>query len=171
MKKAIMIIVTILLLTACGNSSNAGHLSHQIYPLEVSGILEYDGNRFSVAVTMPRAEDVRIVISEPEEISGAVFSLSEGEISVTCGEITAKLADNYPATDGILLLRYMFSLSGDSFLGARVVNEDGVKYSRADYRTEVGEVSVYVQVGDTSPTRLTGKLNGHMLEFVFVNEP
>ena len=59
----------------------------------------------------------------------------------------------------------------DSFLGASVISEDGVKYSRADYRTPAGDVSVFVQPGNSVPTKLTASLNGHVFSFIFMNEP
>lgn len=171
MKKLILVLLSLLLFTSCSGGGSTNYLSHQTYPLEARGVLEYDGHRYIVGITVPEAGDIEIEISEPEVIAGTVFSLSDGKVSVSYGGITADIDDSYPSTDGILLLRYMFSLTGDCFLGASVIIEDGVKYSRADYRTPAGDVSVFVQPGSNSPTKLTATLNGHDLSFIFMNEP
>ena len=161
MKKLILVLLSLLLFTSCGGGGSTNYLSHQTYPLEARGVLEYDGHRYTVGITVSEAEEIKIEISEPEIIAGTVFSLSGGKASVSYGGITADIADSYPSTDGILLLRYMFSLTG----------EDGVKYSRADYRTPAGDVSVFVQPGNSVPTKLTASLNGHVFSFIFMNEP
>lgn len=171
MKKLILILTALLLLASCADGGKMNYLSHQVYPFVTHGVLEYDGNRYTVGISVPQAGDIDVSISEPEAIAGTVFSLSGGTVSISYGDIRAEIADSYPATDGILLARYLFSLTGDCFLGASVVTEDGVKYSRADYRTYAGNVSVYVQPGDKSPTKLTGELNGHVFSFIFMNEP
>lgn len=171
MKKPILVLLSLLLFTSCGGGGSTNYLSHQTYPLEARGVLEYDGHRYTVGITVSEAEEIKIEISEPEIISGTVFSLSGGKASVSYGGITADIADSYPSTDGILLLRYMFSLTGDCFLGASVISEDGVKYSRTDYRTPAGDVSVFVQPGNSVPTKLTASLNGHVFSFIFMNEP
>lgn len=171
MKKPILILLSLLLFTSCGGGGSTNYLSHQTYPLVARGVLEYDGHRYTVGITVSEAEEIKIEISEPEIIAGTVFSLSGGKASVSYGGITADIADSYPSTDGILLLRYMFSLTGDCFLGASVISEDGVKYSRADYRTPAGDVSVFVQPGNSAPTKLTASLNGHVFSFIFMNEP
>ena len=174
MKKLIPVLIfliLVLLSASCAGNRQMNYLSHQTYPLEVRGVLEYDGHRYTADINIPRAGDITVSVIEPEVIAGTVFSLSGGAVSISYGDIRAEITDSYPATDGILLARYMFSLTGDCFLGASVVSEDGVKYSRADYRTDAGNVSVFVQSGSEAPTKLTGELNGHVFSFIFMNEP
>lgn len=171
MKKLILVLLSLVLFTSCGGGGRINYLSHQTYPFETRGVLEYDGHRYIAGITVQKAGDIEIEISEPEVIAGTVFSLSDGKVSVSYGGITAEISDSYPATDGILLSRHMFSLTGDCFLGASVISEDGVKYSRADYRTPAGDVSIFVQPGSNSPTKLTATLNGHVFSFIFMNEP
>lgn len=174
MKKLIPVLnflIFVILLTSCAGNREMNYLSHQTYPFEVRGVLEYDGHRYKADINIPQAGDITVSVLEPEVIAGTVFSLSGGTVSISYGDIRAEIADSYPATDGILLARHLFSLTGDCFLGASVISEDGVKYSRADYRTDAGNVSVFVQPGSETPTKLTASLNGHVFSFIFMNEP
>lgn len=99
MKKPILVLLSLLLFTSCGGGGSTNYLSHQTYPLEARGVLEYDGHRYTVGITVSEAEEIKIEISEPEIIAGTVFSLSGGKASVSYGGITADIADSYPSTD------------------------------------------------------------------------
>ena len=94
MKKLIPVLnflIFVILLTSCAGNREMNYLSHQTYPLKARGVLEYDGHRYTVGITVSEAEEIKIEISEPEIIAGTVFSLSGGKASVSYGGITADI--------------------------------------------------------------------------------
>ena len=175
MRKALLCIGLALLLltvTACGTTDRINYLSHQTYPYETHGILTYDGEDYEVLISVRKAGDILMQIIRPTLLAGSVFELRDGETILSCGSLTAEQEDGgYCAEQGILLAARMFSLSGNDYSSAGVINEQGTKYSYATYTVTGGTVTVYLQDSLSTPDRLTANLNGHTLSFRFMNEP
>ena len=139
MKKPILLLLSLLLFTSCGGGGSTNYLSHQTYPLEARGVLEYDGHRYTVGITVSEAEEIKIEISEPEIISGTVFSLSDGKASVSYGGITADIADSYRRdtsfavyvfADGRLLSRRVGDKRGRGEIQPRRLQDTGGRRQR-----------------------------------------
>ncbi len=164
-------LVLIFLLSSCKKNDKINFLSYQAYPFSAHGILLYDGNEYEVSVLVEKAGDLSLTVIRPELIANTVFTLKDGAVSVTFGDITQTVEDGgYSASEGILLSSHMFSLSSEDFSSAGVTSEDGVKFSYAEYEVSCGNVRVYVQNGFSSPEKLTASLRGHEFSFVFMNE-
>ena len=173
LKKLLLLIplTLLLLLTACQGRDRINYLSHQTYPYHAHGLLTLDGTEYEVLVSVRQAGDLLLQVIRPEALSGAVFELREGEVTVSCGTLTEIWQDGgYAAEEGILLAARIFSLSGDDYHNAGVTKEAGVTYSYAEFHVEGGTVTVYRQKGLSQPDRITAELNGHTLSFRYMNE-
>ncbi len=171
-RRNVLLILLLFLLSACGTTDRINYLSHQTYPYDAHGILTYDEEEYEVLISVQRADDILIQILRPTVLAGAVFELRNGNVILSCNNLTEEWQDGgYAAEQGLLLAARMFSLSGSDYVGAGVVTEGESTYSYAEYSVEGGIVTVFLQKGLTSPDHITAVLNGHTFSFRFMNEP
>ena len=177
MRKLLTVLFLIPICAAvCGcGGKNCRDINYQKYPLDVSGVLTYDGNEYSVDVSVPESGDIEITVLLPERLKGAAFSLRDGICSFNFAGVGSELDDGgYSASSGILLSAEMFALTADAFAGSEVITENGVRYCAAEYKVDSehasGTVRVFTQSGLSFPEKITAELNGHSLSFVFAKE-
>ena len=167
----LLLILILFLLPSCGTTDRINYLSYQSYPFNTHGLLSFDGTEYEILVTVRQAGDLRLQIVKPERLTGTVLSLSDGTTTLTYDSVTTVLNDGgYTTREGLLLASAIFSLSGNSYAGAGVTTEKGIKYSYASYTLPEGTVTVYMQSGLDRPDKIAATLNGHTLLFRFMNE-
>ena len=158
-------------LTSCGTTDRINFLSYQTYPFHARGLLTFDESEYEVLVTVHRAGDLILQIVSPQRLSGTVLELCEGEATLSFDDIVIPLADGgYAAKEGLLLAAEFFSLSGNSYAGAGISEENGVRYSYATYTVPSGQVTVYLSQEKDQPVFLVAELNRHRFRFQFMNE-
>ena len=174
MKKTVFLILILILafyLIGCRSNEKINFLNYQSYPFKAHGILTYDGVEYEAKITVKQKDDITIEIIKPAELSGMSFILENGSVTVKSDDFSQTVSDGeYAASEGILLVSKMFSLSGDSLSGSEIINENGVRYCRSEYTVPRGSVFVYIQDGLSSPEKLTANIGGHSFSFIFMNE-
>ena len=174
MKKTVFTILILLLtfyLIGCKSNEKINFLNYQSYPLKAHGLLTYDGVEYETRVTVKQKDDITLEIIKPAELSGMSFILENGNVTVKSEDFCQTVSDGeYAASEGILLVAKMFSLSGDSLSGSEIINENGIRYCRSEYSVPRGSVFVYIQDGLSSPEKLTATIGGHDFLFLFMNE-
>lgn len=165
------LIALLLLLSGCGKARTDNYLSYQNYPLEAQGTLSLDDHSYEVRLSVTQAGELRLEFLSPSSIAGLVMEKRGGECFLSYGSIEESVtADGYLGTHGVLLAASMFSLTAESYDGAGVTTEAGIRYSYADYRVEEGSVRVLFAASETMPCRIDATLNGRRFSFEFVNE-
>ncbi len=155
MKKLLLplLILSLIFIPSC-KKTEPSPLDYQSYPFYVEGILNFDDTEYAFAMTMEGKDNAEMTFSSPDTLKGYTFTLSPDGMTLSYKDMSVELKGE--KANLIRLVPSLFALSADTMESTEktVLNSTGIILSK--YKTDLGNVSVYVNESTLLPLRFEG---------------
>ena len=158
------ILIFTALLTGCVGAEQ-NFLEYQTSGFETKASVDIDGDKYSVIIKKSNDGKISITFEEPARLNGTTLEI-EGESLYYCvGSL--RLPIRNIGNNKMAKLLPLFELSRDNIVSTKTDLLNGVKINIIDFKTDIGNVKLYLATETDIPVRMESDIDGYSITINF----